>query len=89
MLFTATVAAAVAVVSALGWPLTWPAGVMMRSMQGEIAAALTFLTKLLLLAGAFLAGLFAILAGWFGTFAAFTYREFAERAVHYAERDSL
>ena len=31
---------------------------------------------------------FIIIAGWFGTFAAFTYREFAERAVTYAERAS-
>ena len=95
MLSTLVVAASVGVVSALDWPqpLTLSADLSSvldsgRGYQAVVASAVVLAFRVAALTAALLFAVFIIIAGWFGTFAAFTYREFAERAVTHAERAS-
>ena len=59
-----------------------------RGYQAVVASAVVLAFRVAALTAALLFAVFIIIAGWFGTFAAFTYREFAERAVTHAERAS-
>jgi hypothetical protein len=95
MLFVFVVTASVGLVSTLDWPQPLNLGADLdsvldnrQSYQAVIVSAFTLVFRVAALAAALLFSTFIIIAGWFGTFAAFTYREFAERAVTYAERAS-